>query len=81
MATTTSKKIILNPPVSVTYIKDPFTGNTVFDNIGKTFGVGTQEELKFFRVFVEGKDRDSVKLYFAGENDYYKWKNMRSFFK
>ena len=80
MASTTSKKIILNPPVSVTYIKDPFTGNIDFNNIGKTYGVGTEDELKFFRILVEGKDRDPVKLYFEGENDYYKWKNMRNFF-
>lgn len=77
----TSKKIIQEPPVSVTYIKDPFTGNIVISDIGKVYEVGTQDETKFFRVMCEGKSREPVKLYFAGENDYYKWKNMRHFFK
>ena len=76
-----SKQFLLDPPVSIVYIKDPFTGNTVLDNKGKIFGVGTEDESKFFRVMTEGKNREPIKLYFAGENDYYKWKNMRAFFK
>ena len=81
MTSITSKKIILEPPVSITYIKDPFTGNTILDEKGKFFHVGTEDEKNFFRVMIEGKGKDPIKLYFNSVRQYDKWKNIRNLIK
>ena len=65
-------------PVSLVSIINPFTGEPYRNEEGKTYKVGTVEELNFFRIMTEKKNsRVPVKLYFNNEGEYNQWKNLK----
>ena len=66
---------------SILYIRDPFTGNIMENTEGRKYKVSTEDEKLFFRVMVESRDREPIKLFFDGENSYNRWRNTRKKFK
>ena len=63
---------VKDPPVSHIKIRNPWSGQAYFENNL----VGIHDNV-YYRVFIEGKTRDPIKLYFKSEREYQKWKSIR----